>query len=169
MILFLLFYDSTYFRINKLQNHHFQYDILNIYTAILFVFLGGKVVLGGSHPPLLVGFLCGVAGMLAQLFLVLMAVFFTLSTEATNNGYATAPADSAFGAFALINMIIYIVWAIILGVHRQSVIDHSFQPPVHDEQEGYEHEHDHRANPAADHGYTEEGVYNEDEVMQEDL
>ena len=107
--------------------------------------------------------------MLAQLFLVLMAVFFTLSTEATVNGYATAPADSAFGAFALINMIIYIVWAIILGVHRQSVIDHSFQPPVQEEHY-YDNEHEQEANPAADKGYNEEGEYNNDEeVMQEEL
>jgi hypothetical protein len=127
------------------------------------------VVKGGTHPPLLVGFLCGVAGMLAQLFLVLMAVFFTLSTEATVMGYATAPADTAFGAFALINMIIYIVWAIILGVHRQSVIDHSFQPPVQEEQY-YDHEHEQEENPSADRGYHEEGEYNnEEEVMQEEL
>lgn len=34
----------------------------------------------------------------------------------------TKSADTAFGVFALLNMIIYLVWAIILSVHR-----HAFQ------------------------------------------
>jgi len=132
------------------------------------VALGGKVVLAQSSPPLLVGFLLGVAGMLAQLFLVLMAVFFTLSTEANTQGYGTAPADTAFGVFSLLNMIIYIVWAIILGVHRQTIIDHSIAPPAHEEDHDYHHEDE--ANPSADYeGYSEEVAYHDEDGMQEEL
>ena len=35
---------------------------------------------------------------------------------------ATDKSDKAYGAFAFFNMIIYFVWAIILHVHRESVI-----------------------------------------------
>lgn len=34
----------------------------------------------------------------------------------------TAPSDNAYAAFSLLNMIIYFVWAIILAVHRNTVI-----------------------------------------------
>lgn len=35
---------------------------------------------------------------------------------------ASANSDKAYGAFALLNMIIYFVWAIILTVHRKTVM-----------------------------------------------
>lgn len=60
--------------------------------------------------------------MLAELFFVLAVIFFGIGVEASNNNIGTAPADKAYGAFALINTIIYAVWAIILSVHRQAVI-----------------------------------------------
>ena len=34
----------------------------------------------------------------------------------------SAPADNAYGAFSLFNLIIYFVWAIILTVHRKTVM-----------------------------------------------
>lgn len=34
----------------------------------------------------------------------------------------TAPSDQAYAAFSLFNMIIYFVWAIILTVHRRTVM-----------------------------------------------
>lgn len=34
----------------------------------------------------------------------------------------TAPSDKAYAVFSLLNMIIYFVWAIILVVHRQTVV-----------------------------------------------
>lgn len=34
----------------------------------------------------------------------------------------TAPSDKAYAVFSMLNMIIYFVWAIILTVHRKSVM-----------------------------------------------
>lgn len=53
------------------------------------------------------------------LLVLIKIVFFTgydwLSVEA-------GPADKAYAVFSLINMIIYFVWAIILVVHRRTVM-----------------------------------------------
>jgi hypothetical protein len=60
--------------------------------------------------------------MLSELFFVLMVIFFVIGENAANNGQKSGPADKAYAAFSLINMIIYFVWAIILVVHRRTVM-----------------------------------------------
>lgn len=62
--------------------------IWSMFMAIIFAGLGGYVVLSGKSSELLVGFLIGVASMMAELFFVLMAFFFTLGEIATTNNYS---------------------------------------------------------------------------------
>jgi len=89
--------------------------------VLIFAYLGGIIVFRGKTSELMVGFLIGVAATLSELFFVLAVIFFGIGVEASNNGWNTAPSDKAYGAFALINTIIYAVWAIILSVHRRAV------------------------------------------------
>mmetsp|Transcript_35537 Transcript_35537/g.33708 ORF Transcript_35537/g.33708 Transcript_35537/m.33708 type:complete len:183 (+) Transcript_35537:100-648(+) len=96
--------------------------IWSMFLCILFTIHGAQIVFGGVSSELGVGFMIGVAAMMTQLFFVLMCVFFVLATEAQTAGYASAPADIAYGVFCLFNMIIYFVYAIILSMHRRSVI-----------------------------------------------
>lgn len=58
-----------------------------MFLVIIFAILGGHIVFVGNANPVQVGFLIGVAAMLAQLFFVLMCIYFTLGSEATHNGY----------------------------------------------------------------------------------
>ena len=109
----------------------------SMFLVILFVFIGYKIVKGGKSHPLLVGFMIGVAFMLSQLCFVLMCMFFTLGTEASTNGWSTAPSDKAYGVFSLFNMIVYFVWGIILVVHRNMVIENVSEQP---QQQYYEDE-----------------------------
>jgi len=96
--------------------------IWSMFLVVGFTGLGATIVFGGKATELLVGFLIGVAAMLAELFFVLMVMFFILGTNAANNNQKAGPADKAFAAFSLLNMIIYFVWAIILVVHRRTVM-----------------------------------------------
>lgn len=123
-----------------------------MFLVLIFLGLGAHVVFVGNASPVQVGFLVGCAAMLCQLFFVLMCMFFVLGTEATNNGYGTsvrlhapcsevhasnpdtAIADKAYGAFSFFSMIIYFVWAIILHVHKDSVV--SSTPPEQIQYEG---------------------------------
>jgi hypothetical protein len=93
-----------------------------MFLVMGFTGLGASIVFGGKASELLVGFLIGVAAMLAELFFVLMVIFFVIGENAVNNGQKAGPADKAYAAFSLINMIIYFVWAIILVVHRRTVM-----------------------------------------------
>lgn len=95
--------------------------IWSMFLVIGFTYVGGKIVFGDKSSELLVGFMIGIAYMMVELFFVLMIVFFILAADAQKNGYTTAPPDNAYGAFSLLNMIIYLVWAIILTVHRRAV------------------------------------------------
>jgi len=97
--------------------------IWSMFLVIMFTGLGAKIVFGGRSSALLVGFLLGAAAMLTELFFVLMVMFFVLGQNANTNGYATAPSDTAYAAFSLLNMVIYFVWAIILAVHRNTIIN----------------------------------------------
>lgn len=96
--------------------------IWSMFLVIAFTALGGKIVFGGKSSELLVGFLIGVAAMLAQLCFVLMVIFFIFGSDAKTSSLATAPSDQAYAAFSLINMIIYFVWVIILSVHRKTIM-----------------------------------------------
>lgn len=68
-------------------------------VAILFVITGSKVIFAGDRSAaFLVGFLIGAAGMMAELFFVLMVLFYTSGEEATSAGYGESlpvPAASA--------------------------------------------------------------------------
>jgi len=96
--------------------------IWSMFLVIGFTTVGGQIVFGGKSTELLVGFMIGVAFMLCELFFVLMVAFFILGAEAAHNQYVSANSDKAYGAFSLLNMIIYFVWAIILTVHRKTVM-----------------------------------------------
>lgn len=95
--------------------------IWSMFLAIGFGALGAKIVFSGKSLELLVGFMIGIASMMAQLFFMLAVIFFALGTEAGQLGYECADGDKAYGTFTLINFIIYLVWAIILSVHRNAV------------------------------------------------
>lgn len=56
-----------------------------MFLVVGFTGLGATIVFGGKATELLVGFLIGVAAMLAELFFVLMVMFFVLGTNAANN------------------------------------------------------------------------------------
>jgi len=96
--------------------------IWSMFLVIFSTAVGGQIVFAGKSSELLVGFMIGFSAMLTELFFVLMVLFFILSSEATTQMLKTAPADKAYGAFCLFNMIIYFVWTIILAVHRQTVM-----------------------------------------------
>ena len=61
--------------------------IWSMFLVIAFTVLGGRIVFGGKSSELLVGFLIGVAAMLAELFFVLMVTFFVLGQDAVVNNY----------------------------------------------------------------------------------
>lgn len=71
----------------------------------------------------MVGAMMGMSIMLAQLFFVLMVVFFIFGGEADVNNPDVAPSDKAYGAFSFFNMMAYFAWAILLTIHRKSVIN----------------------------------------------
>lgn len=60
--------------------------IWSMFLVIGFTGLGASIVFGGKASELLVGFLIGVAAMLAELFFVLMVIFFVIGTNAANSG-----------------------------------------------------------------------------------
>lgn len=96
--------------------------IWSMFLVIIFTAVGAQIVFGGRSSELLVGFMIGTSAMLCELFFVLMVIFFILGQNAKDKGYHTAPNDTAYAVFSLLNMIIYFVWAIILTVHRKSVM-----------------------------------------------
>lgn len=141
----------------------------SMFLVILFVFLGYKIIRGGKSHPLLVGFMIGVALMLAQLCFVLMAMFFTFGAEADTNKWTTAPSDKAYGVFSLFNMIIYFVWGIILIVHRNMVMA---EPVAQQQQSTYYEEEDvakNESNPAYDGEDQYEQQQDDDDYGEEAL
>jgi preprotein translocase subunit SecG len=56
-----------------------------MFLVVGFTGLGATIVFGGKATELLVGFLIGVAAMLAELFFVLMVMFFIIGTNAANS------------------------------------------------------------------------------------
>lgn len=65
-----------------------------------------------------IGTMIGMGVMLAQLFFVLMWVYYIHGQEAAQNGYVSEGADNAMGSICFFNLIVYTVWSIILIVHR---------------------------------------------------
>lgn len=59
--------------------------IWSMFLVVGFTGLGATIVFGGKATELLVGFLIGVAAMLAELFFVLMVMFFIIGTNAANS------------------------------------------------------------------------------------
>jgi len=68
--------------------------------------------------PLFVGFCIGLCSMLAQLFAMLMCIFFILGSEAQQKSFDTETADKVMAAFALINFVFFSLWAIALSQKR---------------------------------------------------
>ena len=97
------------------------------------------VLSASKSSELFVGFMIGIAGMLTELFFILMVIFFILGQEAGSKSkyiyvfgkdsylyfscviIDAAPADKAYAVFSMFNMIIYFVWTLILFVHRSAV------------------------------------------------
>ena len=82
-----------------------------------------SIVFHTKSSELMVGAMMGMSIMLAQLFFVLMVVFFIFGGEADVNNPDVAPSDKAYGAFSFFNMMAYFAWAILLTIHRKSVIN----------------------------------------------
>ena len=99
--------------------------IWSMLMVVAFTIHGAQIVFGGQSTEIGVGYMIGVSAMMCQLFFVLMCAFFVLATDAQKNGYISYQSDAAFGSFCLLNMIIYLIWAIILSVHRRAVISPS--------------------------------------------
>ena len=116
------------------------------FLACLLAVQGAKAAFSKTGvSPLFVGFLIGLSAMLAQLFFVLMCLFFALGAEANKNGWGTqfyslmnlyastkihtfietGYADNALGSFSLFNLIVYSLWAIVLSYKRSSLMDDS--------------------------------------------
>jgi hypothetical protein len=57
--------------------------IWSMFLVIIFTYLGGRMVLSANKSSeLFVGFMIGIAGMLTELFFILMVIFFILGEEA---------------------------------------------------------------------------------------
>lgn len=91
-----------------------------MFLQIAFVIIGSKDVFRGHTTPLAAGFLLGTSIMLSELFFVLMCVFFVYGQVAKSLGADSAMADNAMGSFCLFNFIMYLVFAIIVAVHRDT-------------------------------------------------
>lgn len=61
--------------------------IWTMFLVIIFAAIGGRIVFGGKASELLVGFMIGIASMLAQLFFMLCCIFLGLGAEAAHNQY----------------------------------------------------------------------------------
>ena len=61
--------------------------IWSMFLSMGFGALGAKIVFSGKSLELLVGFMIGVASMLAQLFFMLAVIFFALGTEAATKKF----------------------------------------------------------------------------------
>jgi len=119
--------------------------IWSMIMVLMFTVHGAQIVFGAQSTEIGVGYMIGVAAMMVQLFFVLMCIFFVLGTEAKRDGYVAYQSDAAFGTFCLLNMIIYLIWAIILSVHRRAVIT---APAAGMEPEPYAHDNqDQVVNP----------------------
>ena len=95
----------------------------NMFMIAGFCRASYSIVFHNKSNELMVGLMIGMAYMLAQLFFVLMIVFFIFGTEAEINNAGVAPSDKAYGTFALFNMFAYFAWAILLTAHRKSLIN----------------------------------------------
>lgn len=60
--------------------------IWSMFIVVYFIYQGYTIVMSNKNDPLLVGFMIGVAAMLAELCFMLAAVFFTLGEDASSKG-----------------------------------------------------------------------------------
>ena len=97
--------------------------IWNMFIIMGFCRVSYSVVFHSKSSEILVGAMMGISIMLAQLFFVLMVVFFIFGSEADVNNPTVAPSDNAYGAFSFFNMLAYFAWSILLTMHRHSVIN----------------------------------------------
>eukprot|EP00602_Paraphysomonas_sp_CaronLab_P002912 CAMPEP_0185029912 /NCGR_PEP_ID=MMETSP1103-20130426/16557_1 /TAXON_ID=36769 /ORGANISM="Paraphysomonas bandaiensis, Strain Caron Lab Isolate" /LENGTH=144 /DNA_ID=CAMNT_0027564839 /DNA_START=198 /DNA_END=632 /DNA_ORIENTATION=+ len=86
-----------------------------------------KVVFHGNATPHTVGLLIGASAMLAQLFFVLMIVFFVFSEHASSKGHDVKDTDKAMGSFALFSLLVMSMWSFSLYSFRDTLIK---GPPV---------------------------------------
>eukprot|EP00602_Paraphysomonas_sp_CaronLab_P010442 CAMPEP_0185024468 /NCGR_PEP_ID=MMETSP1103-20130426/7559_1 /TAXON_ID=36769 /ORGANISM="Paraphysomonas bandaiensis, Strain Caron Lab Isolate" /LENGTH=221 /DNA_ID=CAMNT_0027557447 /DNA_START=83 /DNA_END=748 /DNA_ORIENTATION=- len=98
-------------------------------SALLIIVMCGsaKVVFYGNASPHTVGMLIGSSAMLAQLFFVLMIVFFVFSEHASTHGHDVKDTDKAMGSFALFSLIVMGLWSFSLYTFRDTLIK---GPPV---------------------------------------
>eukprot|EP01041_Mallomonas_annulata_P012748 gene12748-26848_t len=87
-----------------------------------FVTAGCQLIYQGNNSPLMVGFLIGCSAMLAELFFVLMCVFFSYATYAKSNGIETESANNVMGAFSFFNMLVFAIFSVILAYNRSVFI-----------------------------------------------
>ena len=97
--------------------------IWNMFIVIGFCRASYSILFHSKASELMVGALLGISIMLAQLFFVLMVVFFIFGSEADVNNPTVGPSDRAYGAFCFFNMLAYFAWSILLTMNRKSVIN----------------------------------------------
>ncbi len=90
--------------------------------VLIFTYEGYGVVTQNKSSALKVGFVIGIACMLCQLFFMIGVLYIGLGLEAYSNGWSTSDSDQAYGAFAIINSLIYLVWSVILIIHRSAIM-----------------------------------------------
>lgn len=79
------------------------------------------LVVRGRASPIFVGITIGFTALLAQLFFVLMVVFFVLGQSAGTD-YDVGPTDKAMGSFCLFNSIIFGGITYLVFVNRHAII-----------------------------------------------
>jgi hypothetical protein len=73
----------------------------SMFLTVGFTFASSRIVFNQKSTELLVGFMIGMAFMLAELFFVLMCVFFILGSEADTNNYS----ESTVFFFYVLNLL----------------------------------------------------------------
>lgn len=115
-----------------------------MFLALTFQALSYSIVFKQQSSALFVGFMIGSGFMTAELFFMLMCIFFILGTEAQTLNPPVVDSDKAYGSFALFNTFLYLAWTIILTYNRENVIQ-----------------------PGLEHGEEEEGDVSKD-ITQDD-
>lgn len=93
-----------------------------MFLVICFTYNGYKIVKTNKNSSFTVGFVIGIACMLCQLFFMVGVLYIGLGLEAYKNNWTTSDSDQAYGAFAIMNSIIYLVWSVILIIHRSAIM-----------------------------------------------
>jgi heme A synthase len=92
--------------------------------VIAYAIIGSVTVYSANGTDYFtIGNLIGMGAMLAQLFFVLMWVYYILGQGAAEQGLVSEGADNAMGSICFFNFLIYSVWTIIMVHHRTEMVN----------------------------------------------